>query len=68
MIMLNHNHARKIVPCVLCQHLIFNLKKGFIDLFKRCKMPWGKIGINKNMGGKNWNKKYGAKLGYDTGG
>jgi hypothetical protein len=26
----------------------------------------GKIGINKNMGGKNWNKKYGAKLGYDS--
>ena len=40
MIMLSHNHARKIVPCVLCQHWFLNWKKGFVDLFSQSVDFW----------------------------
>ena len=43
----------KKVPCVLCQHLIFKLKNGFVDLFLKKQNALGaKLEQENNMGGK----------------
>ena len=64
MIMPCKNHARKIVPCVLCQHWFLNWKKDFVDLFKKVqKCHGGKIGINKKYEGQKGNKNVWGEIG-----
>jgi hypothetical protein len=56
--MLSHNHARKNNSMCFVSILIFKLKNGFVDLFKKsAKCHWGKIGINKKYEGQKGNKK-----------
>jgi hypothetical protein len=41
MIMLSHNHARKNSSMCFVSTLIFKLKNGFVDLFKKVQNVMG---------------------------